>query len=367
LAWELAAEKTAASAVVVGGSVRHRDRWVTEFDAAGRLSLDAADAPVTAATWFDLASLTKPITAMAAARLARGGMLTLNTPLGDLLPEVRSTTSASIPIESFLAHRTGLDAHRRLYRDLLGGHLGSRRDALIEAASARRSPAVAASSANAFEPVYSDLGYLLAGEAIARAGGKELDGVLHDHVLAPLGAAIGSARQLRARDASFERRVAATEVVAWRGGTVRGFVHDENAWFWSGEGASGHAGLFGRVEGVLAVGRAVVDVLHGRFSDFLTREELWDLVRPRPPGTLRAGFDGKSEQGSSSGSRFGPSTIGHLGFTGTSFWCDIDREMVGVLLTNRVHPTRDNDAIRKVRPFAYDRIAEWADRCRASR
>jgi CubicO group peptidase (beta-lactamase class C family) len=54
--------------------------------------------------------------------------------------------------------------------------------------------------------------------------------------------------------------------------------------------------------------------------------------------------------------------VGHLGFTGTSLWCDIERELIGVLLTNRVHPTRENDVIRRVRPEAYDRIAEWGER-----
>ena len=367
LAWELAAEKKTASAVVVGGAVRRGNGWVTEVGAAGRLSEDAAGAPVNAATWFDLASLTKPITALAAARLARAGVLALSAPLGELLPEVLATASAQVPLEWLLAHRGGLDAHRRLYRDLLQGGFGDRRGALIEAASARRPDAAAAGAATGFEPLYSDLGYLLAGEAIARAAGKELDVVLDEHVLAPLGAAIASSRQLCARDAGFERRVAETEIVPWRGGALRGVVHDENAWFWSGLGTSGHAGLFGNVEGVLAVGRAVVDVLHGRANGFLTKEELWALARPRPPGTLRAGFDGKSEQGSSAGARFGPSTIGHLGFTGTSLWCDVDREMVGVLLTNRVHPTRENDVIRKVRPLAYDRIGEWAERRRAGR
>jgi CubicO group peptidase (beta-lactamase class C family) len=163
--------------------------------------------------------------------------------------------------------------------------------------------------------MYSDVGYLLAGEIIARASSKELDAVLAEQVLLPLGAPSASARQLRARDATFDGSVAATEVVPWRGGTLRGVVHDENAWFWSGDGASGHAGLFGRAAGVLAVGRAVVDVMHGRLISFLTRDELWPLVRPRAPGTLRAGFDGKSLEGSSSGTLFGPSTIGHLGFT----------------------------------------------------
>ncbi len=143
---------------------------------------------------------------------------------------------------------------------------------------------------------------------------------------------------------------------------VRGFVHDENAWALSGEGASGHAGLFGTALGVLRFGRAIVDALHRRASDFLTREQMDPLVRPRPPGTLRAGFDGKSEKGSLAGSAFGPSTIGHLGFTGTSFWCDVDAQIVGVVLTNRVHPTRDNQAHRRAWPRAYDRIAEWAEK-----
>jgi CubicO group peptidase (beta-lactamase class C family) len=58
-----------------------------------------------------------------------------------------------------------------------------------------------------------------------------------------------------------------------------------------------------------------------------------------------------------SGSRFGPRTFGHLGFTGTSLWIDPDAELVGVLLTNRVHPTRAGDAIRRARPAVYDALA----------
>ncbi len=364
MAKELVAEKKAACAVVVGGSVRRASGWATEMGASGRLSQDAADAPVTTTTWFDLASVTKPLAALAAARLVRAGALRFDTPLGSFVPEVRGTPSAAVPLELLLAHRAGLEPHRRLYRDLVNGRLTSRRAALIEAASARRADVGTGMPESGFEPVYSDLGYLLAGEVIARAGERDLDAIIEQEVTLPLGAAIGSARQLRSRDASFDRSVAATEVVPWRGGTVRGAVHDENAWLWSSEGSSGHAGLFGNLAGVLAVGRAVVDVLHGRLSGFLTTEELWPLVKPRPGGTLRAGFDGKSEQGSSAGTRFGPSTVGHLGFTGTSLWCDIDREMVGVLLTNRVHPSRDNEVIRKVRPPAYDRIGEWAERQR---
>jgi CubicO group peptidase (beta-lactamase class C family) len=351
-----------ASAVVIGASAWAGDRWITELGAAGRIGWDEREASVTAATWFDLASLTKPITALAAARLARANKLDLRTPVGDLLPELGGTASEKASLELLLAHRAGLESHRPLFAPLSRGRLVNRREALVEAASARRADALGPIPAEGFLALYSDLGYLLVGAALERATGASLDLVVEREVTAPLGAEIGSVRRLRVRHASFGSTVAATELVPWRGGTVRGFVHDENAWALSGEGSSGHAGLFGTAAGVLSIGRAVVDALHDRAPSFLARTEIEPLVRPRPPGTLRAGFDGKSEKGSLAGNRFGKGSIGHLGFTGTSVWCDIDKQVVGVVLTNRVHPSRDNQAHRRAWPRAYDRIADWAER-----
>jgi CubicO group peptidase (beta-lactamase class C family) len=361
LAHDLIHTDGVAPAVVTAAAKWRHGRWTVRIGAAGRLASGASERRATEKTWFDLASLTKPITALAAARLARAKKLDLRTTIGALLPETRGTPSENASLELLLAHRAGLESHRPLFRTLARGEFLQRQPALVEAASARRSDASGAIPAHGFPAVYSDLGYVLAGEAIARAVGAALDVVLERDVLQPLGAEIGSARQVRARHAGFDRGVAATEFVPWRGGTVRGFVHDENAWALSGEGTSGHAGLFGTAEGVLAVGRAVVDALHERSSWFLTRDEIWPLVQPRPNGTLRAGFDGKSERGSLAGHKFGSSTIGHLGFTGTSFWCDVDGQIVGVVLTNRVHPTRDNQTHRRAWPRAYDRIAEWAE------
>jgi CubicO group peptidase (beta-lactamase class C family) len=360
LATELV-EKGVAPAVVVVAALRDAGQWRSEAGAAGRLSAARNVCSTTPDTWFDLASITKPVTALAAARLARAGKIGLGAKLREFLPEVASAPAANATLEQLLAHRAGLEAHRRFYRHLMDGKTVDRRAALLEAASSRRA---APGPDGTFDPIYSDLGYLLLGEALRRAAGRPLDDVLDSEVIAPLRLAMGSARRLRARDANFDRAVAPTEMAPWRGGIVRGFVHDENAWCWSGEGASGHAGLFGTARAVAQLGEAVVDALHGRLDSFLTRDEIGSLVKPRPGGTMRAGFDGKSPQGSSAGTRFGPSTVGHLGFTGTSLWCDVDREWVGVLLSNRVCPSRDNDLIRSLRPFAYDRIAEWAERAR---
>lgn len=151
-------------------------------------------------------------------------------------------------------------------------------------------------------------------------------------------------------------RVVPTEVVPWRGGVIRGVVHDENAWVLAGTGSAGHAGLFGDVWSLVRLGTAILDAWGGYKEQWLTRDDLEPLLRVRPGGSHRAGFDGRSVEAPSSGAFFGPATFGHLGFTGTSIWMDPDAELVGVLLTNRVHPSRAHDAIKIARPAAYDAL-----------
>ena len=176
-----------------------------------------------------------------------------------------------------------------------------------------------------FPAVYSDLGYLLAGEALARAiGARDAGEAIGELVLEPLGlgAEMGTARELEARGIDLARDAAPTEDVAWRGGVVRGRVHDENAWALTGAGGSGHAGIFGTVGAVLAFGCAVLDALESKSAPLSVGSEIGWLVAQRPGGTLRAGFDGKSAEGSSAGTLAGARTFGHLGFTGTSLWID---------------------------------------------
>ncbi|MBV9948343.1 MAG: beta-lactamase family protein [Myxococcales bacterium] len=308
---------------------------------------------------FDLASVTKPMTAVA---ISLAG-IDPETPLGALVPEARGTASEAISLELLLAHRAGLEAHRPLFAPLLRGETVDRAAAIREAASARRPDLQAAPppGPNGFAPLYSDLGYILAGEALARAVGARAAGEAIDRlVLVPMGLApqAGTVRDLAARDV--DGRFAPTEVVPWRvrgGGAILGAVHDENAWALTGHGGSGHAGIFATIEAVLAFGAAVLD----RFDALA-----W-LVRPRPGGTLRAGFDGKSPEGSSAGALMGERTVGHLGFTGTSLWIDPDKMVVTALLTNRVCPSRDNAAIRAARPPAHDALFARAMKLKGNR
>jgi CubicO group peptidase (beta-lactamase class C family) len=161
---------------------------------------------------------------------------------------------------------------------------------------------------------------------------------------------------LRSRHSDFAERCLPTETVPFRNGVVRGVVHDENAWALSGHALSGHAGLFGTALGVAHFGRALLDVFHGRSEAWLDARSLTPLLKERAGGTLRAGFDGKSADQSSAGSRAGMRSFGHLGFTGTSLWCDPDADRALVLLTNRVCPTRNNPRIRAARPVVNDAL-----------
>jgi CubicO group peptidase (beta-lactamase class C family) len=107
---------------------------------------------------------------------------------------------------------------------------------------------------------------------------------------------------------------------------------------------------------VARFGAALLDAKRGHFPTWLVPESLGPLLEERPGGTLRAGFDGKSADQSSAGTLASERSFGHLGFTGTSFWCDPDADRVLVLLTNRVCPTRNNPRIRAARPAVNDAL-----------
>ncbi len=317
--------------------------------AAGCARLDRSEIGGETRRFFDLASLTKPLTAVAA---ARSGMK-IDDPLASFVPELRGTRSGRCPLVLLLSHRSGLKSHLPIYEPLTRGCAVSVGAALRVIADARREDALGEFPREGFAPVYSDLGYILAGVALARhAKTRDAGEAIHRWVIDPFGLTglLGTARDLESAAISLVECVAPTEVVSWRGGEIRGLVHDENAWALTGHGGSGHAGLFGTVEGVLGFGREVL----ARMKDLA-----W-LIEERPGGTLRAGFDGKSVEGSSAGERAGPRTFGHLGFTGTSLWIDPDAKTVMSLLTNRVHPTRENVAIRDARPWAHDALFERA-------
>jgi CubicO group peptidase (beta-lactamase class C family) len=211
--------------------------------------------------------------------------------------------------------------------------------------------------------VYSDPGFLALGFLLEAAGGAPLARLADDLVFGPLGLAstcfldgLDAASLARAAGRAF----APTEDCPHRGEVNQGAVNDDNAWAMGG--AAGHAGVFSTAVEVAALGQAWLDALRGRPS-IVPAAAAAELARRDPtPGSTRAlGWDTPSAAGSSLGTVLGRGprgAIGHLGFTGTSLWVDVDAEVVVALLTNRVHPTRENERIRAFRPAFHDAVAE---------
>jgi len=317
---------------------------------AGKLSVDLGDvAPETA---YDLASLTKAFVATTALRMVEAGELDLGVTVGEVLNDIRGITIGDVTLERLLRHRGGLEAWGGLYLDVPHdpGSAPAKRWLLSEAARRVRTddtPAV----------LYSDLGYMLAGEMVARAAGTTLDRAVDRWILEPLGID-GKIVYAGARTSDARRRLvrgaAPTERCDWRGRVVRGEVHDENCSALGG--ISGHAGLFGTARGVASFGWAMLETFLDRGS-FLPGKRLREALAADDGSRYRLGWDTKSDEGSSAGKHFGRRSFGHLGFTGTSLWIDPDQELVAVLLTNRVHPSRANEKIRGFRPAFHDGIA----------
>jgi CubicO group peptidase (beta-lactamase class C family) len=333
---------------------REAGETVYALSAGGRLR--SGGAAVAEDTKYDLASLTKPFVAVAALRLAEQGVVELDARADSVLADVRGGQGGVATLEQLLSHRSGLAPWGGLYLDVPHepGTSAARRWILSEASRRVEKPPNT-------ETAYSDLGYIIAGDVLARAAGAPLEKVVEREVTVPLGidAEVFFAGVLPAeRKAELMRRAAPTERCDWRGRIVVGEVHDENSFALGG--VSGHAGLFGTSHGVAVFGNAMLDVLDGT-STLLNAKSLEQALEKRDEvGRYRMGWDTKSGTPSSAGRHLGPRTFGHLGFTGTSIWIDPDARVVVVLLTNRVHPSRANEKIKGFRPAFHDGVvAAW--------
>jgi len=150
---------------------------------------------------------------------------------------------------------------------------------------------------------------------------------------------------------------AATEFCAWRQKVLCGEVHDDNAFAMGG--IAGHAGLFSTAQDIHRFVSFLTECYNGRNPAFLPGSIVREFLE-RATGiegsTYALGWDTPTIGRSSSGHGFSPKTVGHLGFTGTSIWWDLEHDIHVVILTNRVHPSRDNDRIKEFRPLAHDVI-----------
>jgi CubicO group peptidase (beta-lactamase class C family) len=285
--------------------------------------------PVTAATIFDLASITKLFVTTTVLTLVEDGVLSLDEPVATWLPSFATGERTLVTLRRLVTHTSGLPALLSLWTGWPDRQ--SRFDAI------RNAPLVR-TPGTGFE--YSDIGYLTVGLLAERVTGRRLPDLVRERVTRPLGLVdTGYLPPAEKLD-----RIAATEYEPdEKRGMVRGEVHDENSW--SLGGAVGHAGIFGTAGELARLGEMLrcygaldgVRVLREETVDQMTRDQLPAGVDPG----FRHGLGVRIDDPAFMGPLAGNGAFGHTGFTGTSLVVDRDRELVVVLLTNRVHPSRD--------------------------
>ncbi|MCU0579754.1 MAG: serine hydrolase [Desulfobacterota bacterium] len=311
--------------------------------------------PMSLDTVFDLASLTKPLaTTLAVMALVAEGRLGLDQTFQELGQPFLYPGQETVSIRQLLAHTSGLPAYQPYYQKLVALPLADRKRVLRE--TVRREPL---ENLPGTITLYSDLGFMVLEWIAESLQGQDLHGWTRDNLYQPLRLKTMGFRPLTGAVAAQSEHYAATEECPWRRRVLCGEVHDENAY--AVGGVSGQAGLFGTAGEVFRLLRALKNAfdqphIAGLFKGSLV-QTFWQR-QPEKNGNGRAlGFDMPSGEGSSAGRFFSPCTVGHLGFTGTSFWFDLDRDLLVILLTNRVHPTRLNEKIKAFRPEIHDRIA----------
>lgn len=323
---------------------------IVAMRSVGQFTYDADAPPVHLHTTFDMASVSKVMATTAMAMLLwQRGKLGLDRPVGETLPEFvgaerSESLKRSVTPRMLLAHSSGLPAYERLYERC------PTRQSLLDACT--RMPLEAAPETRA---VYSDIGFIVLGHLLETLAAESLDAFCQREIFAPL----GMTSTFYSPSQEMRPSIPPTGIdVGVRCGLVQGEVHDDNCWRLGG--VAGHAGLFSNVADTLSFAFCI---LRGGAPIFKPETiALFTARQPQPPHTGRAlGWDTPSAS-SSSGHYFSAHSVGHLGFTGTSLWIDLENHVAIVLLTNRTYPgthaEESSAAVRRLRPLFHDAVIQ---------
>jgi serine-type D-Ala-D-Ala carboxypeptidase len=327
-------------------AVTHQGKLIAH-KGLGHFTYDATSPAVTAETIYDLASVTKVIaTTTACMILYDRGLFKLDQPLVELLPGFAESGAGQndarrqVTLCMLLAHSSGLPAYIKLFQT------AHNKDELL--AQALRVPLTANPGSRA---EYSDIGFILLGQAMEKLFGEPLDQFCRREIFAKLDLSHTCFNPI----AGLKLAIPPTEDDrAFRHRLIQGEVNDENASVMGGVAA--HAGCFSTVLDVSVFAQCI---LQGG-TPLVKKETLGIFTRRQdsPAGTSRAlGWDTPS-QPSQSGRYFSSRSYGHLGYTGTSLWIDPDRRLSVTLLTNRTWPDRGSQSIKQFRPAFHDAIIE---------
>lgn len=330
--------------------VRHRNRVVlhetyghavTHQDAHTIASNQIATRPDTV---YDLASITKLFTATCVMQLVDEAKLQLDGTVATHLRAFAVNGKADITVRHLLAHVSGLP-DRRLWEE-----------AATPESRIHHIMALAPEFPPGTAMMYHDTNFIVLGRLIEEVDGRSLDQSITTRILSPLGLHHTGYGPLDVTTGD----VAATEDESYVGrGLVWGEVHDENAW--SLDGVAGHAGLFGTARDLSIFGQMYLNGGSHDGARVLTPGTVSEMTRNQIGDLGSRGLGWQLNAFHYMGGVASPHTYGHTGFTGTSIVIDPQRELVIVLLTNRVHPTRHGPGVDTVRRAVADAVLEAVD------
>jgi len=291
---------------------------------------------------FDLASLTKPLaTVLCTLNLINEGVVNWQEKLSSLLSRKVDEQKAEITLFHLLSHCSGLPAYRPYYQQIKDGYYEQGKKKIVESILAE--PLVADPGQKS---IYSDLGYILLGQIIETKSGQKIN-EFWQRIIGDSFHLSNKICYLKNNDLGPERCVATTiNPVTLK--PVCGIVNDDNCRIMGG--VAGHAGLFGTLEGVVSICEKLIEQSKEISTcTAYSNELLKKTFKKRPLSTWTCGFDTPSIRDSLAGQYFSEKSVGHLGFTGTSFWIDLEKSIVVVVLTNRVYMKTPNERMNTFR------------------
>ncbi len=301
---------------------------------------------------FDLASLTKPLaTTLALSKLIECEQIFLDQKIGSILKEFKTSAKADITIDMLLRHTSGFPAHREYFKKIIKTARNPRqylRQLLVQEPLENK--------IDAFQ-VYSDLGFMILSWIIEKISCQRLDQFVSDQIYSPLkidNLFFIDLDRKKEKLSQYQQKIVTTQNCPWRKKILRGEVDDDNAWVVGG--IDGHAGLFGDAISIYELCCEILNAMQDKPTKVLAPDIIKTFMQKKNQHDMVAGFDTPSKKNSSSGHFFSSTSVGHLGFTGTSFWIDPETSMIAIFLTNRVHPSRFNEGLKKFRPQIHDLI-----------
>lgn len=308
--------------------------------------------------YYDLASLTKPLcTAFLFMLATQNGDIELDDPLSYYFITKNLKT---VTIRQLLNHTSGLVD----WVDYFGKNNRAVRepplqDILNNPKRLRKSQ----------ETLYSDLGYIVLGSLLERKYKKSLDEIFIKKISEPLNLTHELFfTPLKKKRLHKKSELYPSEFCERRGKIIQGEVMDENAWVMGG--VAGHAGLFGTAHSVHKILNELRLAKHGK-SKLIAKKTFHEFCQPNKnrkwtEHSFTLGFDTPTTGKSQSGKCFSKNSIGHLGYSGTSFWWDLDKDFWVILLTNRCYPLRENKKISEFRPRLHDLVLNTICRQKSS-